>query len=132
MECSGYVSPTMVGRQKIFLKPRPLKVRFTVVNFWKKLVEKANFYGKNYWNSLISAKIMVQSKFRANYQAWTVQLIIIIWKIKGCSEKKFTEENYWDARAPRPPVPTALINHSQLSDESLVHWPSCLKTLACF
>ena len=86
------------------------KVGFIMVNFWKKLVEKANFYWKNYWNILVSAKIMVQSKFRANYRPWTVQLINIFWKIKGCSEKKITEENYWGHMTPGFLVPTALKN----------------------
>ena len=33
IDCSLYVSPTMVGRRKRFLKPRPLKVGFIIANF---------------------------------------------------------------------------------------------------
>ena len=46
IDCSGYVSPTMVGN--FFLKPRLLKVGFILVNFlWIsiKFVEKAHFDG---------------------------------------------------------------------------------------
>ena len=45
---------------------------------------------KNDRKSLESFKIMDQSKFRANYQVLTVQLINIFEKIKGRSEKKIT------------------------------------------
>ena len=99
---------SMVGRRKSFLKLRPLKVGFIMVNFWKKLPEKAIFDGKNDWNSLVRAKIMDQSKLGANYQVWTVQLINIIWKIKCCSEKKFLTKIIGGHVLP-PPDPTVLI-----------------------
>ena len=51
---------------------------------------------------------MVQSKSRANYQASTLQLINIFWKIKGCSEKNLLKKII-GGHVPPAPCSTALL-----------------------
>ena len=68
IECSGFVSPAMAGRWRKSLKQRPLKVGGGVimVNFRKMLVKNQILIEKIIEiHSLVSAKMMDQSKFKA-------------------------------------------------------------------